>query len=153
MGRLGIERKLCNNNFLITMLQKIFKKFAEWINLKEKLHNTTFKSPQISEGDIWWVSIGENIGKEINGKSKLFSRPVLVFKKLSREIFLGLPTTTQEKKGTWFVEIYQGGKIINIILSQARTFDTKRLSTRIGSIDDSDMRKVKTGFQHLFLPK
>lgn len=135
------------------IIKKVVKRFLEWIHLKEKLHITTFRSPLITEGDIWWVSIGENIGKEINGKSGLFSRPVLVFKKLSRETFLGLPTTTQDKIGTWFVEIRQSGQTLNVILSQARVFDTKRLSTRMGRVDDTDMKKVKTGFRNLFLPK
>ena len=134
-------------------MTQFVKRFLEWIHLKEKLHDNTYRPPHVTEGDIWWVSIGENVGRELNGKSKLFSRPVLVFKKLSRETFFGLPTTTQDRVGSWYVQIYQRGVIISVILSQARVFDVKRLSTRIGRIDDSDMKKVKTGFRNLFLPK
>ena len=134
------------------MLKSFVKRFLEWIKLKEKLHNSAFKPPLITEGDIWWVSIGENVGKEINGKSGLFSRPVLVFRKLSRETFLGLPLTTQKIKGTWYVSIRHNDRNVVVILAQARVFDVKRLSNRIGSIDDADMKKVKTGFARLFLP-
>ncbi len=133
-------------------IPKIVKRFLEWIYLKEKLHVSTFKPPFITEGDIWWVSLGENVGKEINGKSNLFSRPVLVFRKLSRETFLGLPLTTQNRKGTWYVPIRHDNRDIVVILAQARVLDSKRVSSRIGSIDDADMKKVKTGFACLFLP-
>ena len=50
-------------------------RFLEWIGLKQKLHQGTQAPPLVSAGDIWWASIGENVGSEINGKSRLFSRP------------------------------------------------------------------------------
>ena len=51
------------------------KRLEEWIGVKSGLHFHN-SLPRISEGDIWWCSCGENVGVEINGKSKLFSRPV-----------------------------------------------------------------------------
>jgi mRNA interferase MazF len=83
----------------------MFKKFLEWIGLKEKIHNKKSVPLYFNEGEIWWCAVGENIGIEINGKGKLFSRPVFVYKKLSKDGFLGIPLTTQEKKGSWFIEI------------------------------------------------
>lgn len=59
------------------------KRFVKWIILKEKLHNIG-RLRTIHEGEIWWCAMGENVGVEINGKHDVFSRPVLVFKKLSR---------------------------------------------------------------------
>lgn len=78
------------------------KDFRGWIKVKEKLHYSN-STPRITEGDIWWCSCGENVGVEINGKNKLFSRPVLVYKKLSRYGFIGVPLTSQVKMGTWYV--------------------------------------------------
>ena len=69
------------------------KHFDKWNRLKTNLHNDA-KLPKIDEGDIWWCSVGENVGVEINGKSDFFSRPVLVLKKLSRYGFLGIPLTS-----------------------------------------------------------
>jgi mRNA interferase MazF len=80
------------------------KNFTQWITLKAKLHHNNSKPPLVKERDIWWLSIGENIGHEINGKSVLFSRPALVFKKLSREMYLVIPSTSQKRVGTWYVE-------------------------------------------------
>ena len=131
----------------------IVKRFLEWIKLKEKLHGNASRPPLFKEGEIWWASVGENIGSEINGKSKLFSRPVLVFKKLSSNTFLGIPTSSQDRKGSWYVSITLHGKTSVVILSQVRVFDYKRLSNRIGRIDSTNMKKVKTGFRNLFLPK
>ena len=83
----------------------IVKRFLEWMQLKEKLHGGIAKPPLFKDGEVWWCSIGENVGSEINGKSRLFSRPVLVFKKLSSGTFLGIPTSSQNRKGSWYVSI------------------------------------------------
>ena len=77
----------------------IIKRFLEWMAIKEKLHNTDAVPPLVKERDLWWVSFGENVGSEVNGKSKLFSRPGLVIKKLSRGFYLVAPTTSQKKEG------------------------------------------------------
>ncbi len=130
----------------------ILKRFLDWIKLKEKLHFNKHKPPLITESEVWWASLGENIGREINGKSDLLSRPVLVFKKLSRETFLAIPTTSQKRTGSWYVQIKYGENEVNVILSQARVIDTKRLSTKIGQLTESDFEIVKEKFKNLFLP-
>src|ERR1700731_1059849 len=33
------------------------------------------------EGEIWWVRLGKNIGYETDGKSREFTRPVIILKK------------------------------------------------------------------------
>jgi hypothetical protein len=38
------------------------------------------------------------VGSEINGKSKLFSRPVVIYKKLAHGFYFVVPTTTQDRK-------------------------------------------------------
>ena len=131
----------------------LVKRFLEWIRLKEKLHATVSKPPLFREGEIWWCSIGENIGSEINGKSGLFSRPVLIFRKLSSSTFLGLPTTSQQRKGTWYVTITLGKSESTVVLSQARVFDYKRLSTKIGQLETVEMNRVAVNFRKLYLRK
>jgi len=51
-------------------------------------------------GERW-----RNVGSEINGKSALFSRPVIIYKKLSHGFYFVIPTTTQKKEGSWFVRV------------------------------------------------
>jgi hypothetical protein len=64
----------------------MLKRFSEWFWLKKKLHERQQTPPLVSEREIWWASVGENVGSEINGKSALFSRPVIIYKKLSHGI-------------------------------------------------------------------
>lgn len=133
------------------MSMYFLKRFTEWIGLKEKLDNIESKPPLFKEGEIWWCSIGENIGVEISGKGDLFSRPVVIFKKLSKEVFLGLPMTTKIKKGSWYIDVIHNQTSKTVVLSQVRIFDVKRLSSKLGQLDDNDFNKIKTGFGSLFL--
>jgi len=94
--------------------------------------------------------LGVNLGEKIFGKGLKFTRPVLIFKKLTSNSFLGLPLTSQEKTGTWYVKIKQGGKTNWVILNQARILDKKRLTNRIGVIGDTDFQKVKQNFLDFF---
>lgn len=128
----------------------MLKNFLEWTHLKEKLHDKESVPPFVSEREIWWASVGENIGSEINGKSKHFSRPVIVFKKLAHGFYFVIPTTTQKKEGSWYVHFRQHEKDMYACLHQARAIDYRRLSSKLGTLDDSDAKKVKAGFDELF---
>lgn len=131
----------------------MIKKFLEWIGLKEKLHETNTSPSLIKEGDIWWTSLGGNIGREINGKGEKFSRPVIIFKKLSREVYLAIPTTTKQKHGTWYIPFRH--RSINEIacLHQIRTVDHRRLLSKMGEMDKSDFLRVQDGFKSLYIKK
>mgnify|MGYP001575368511 CR=1 FL=1 len=126
------------------------KKFLEWIGLKEKLHNQKHHPPLVSQGDIWWASVGENVGSEINGKNNLFSRPVIILKKLAHGFYFIIPTTTQIKAGTWYVKFRQQEKEMIACLHQARAIDYRRLSSKLGTLDDEDFIRVKDGFHSLY---
>lgn len=80
------------------MVNTFVKRFLEWIGIKEKLDSNDFRPPLINEGDLWWCAVGENIGVEMSGKGKDFTRPVIVLKKLDRFAFFGIPTTTNAKR-------------------------------------------------------
>lgn len=126
------------------------KGFDEWIRVKEKLHFKIHKPPLVSEGEIWWASLGENVGWEMNGKSKLFSRPVIIYKKLSRDFYLAIPITTKEKLGTWFTKFKQSGKSNFACLHQIRTIDFRRLFSKLGELDQNDFQRIKREFINLY---
>ena len=128
----------------------MIKKFLEWINLKEKLHKKDTSPPLVNEGEIWWTSLGENIGREINGKSRKFSRPVIIFRKLSREIYLIIPTTTKQKHGTWYVPFRHRSVDEIACLQQIRTVDHHRLLSKMGQIDKLDFIRIQDGFKNLY---
>ena len=126
------------------------KRFLEWIDLKERLHNAIHKPPLVSEGEIWWASLGENIGSEIDGKNSLFSRPVIIYKKLAHGFYFVIPTTTKPREGSWYIHFRQRDIKMIACLHQARTIDYRRLSSKIGTLDDNDRSEVKVGFNKLY---
>ncbi len=128
------------------------KHFSEWMELKENLHGIG-RLPAIKEGEIWWCAMGENVGVEINGKNEVFSRPVLVFKKLSRYGFMGIPLTSQPHEGDWYVSFVFRDKTSVAALAQARVLSVSRLFKRMGTIPNSDLELVREGFSKLYLNK
>lgn len=123
------------------------------MGLKESLHFKSVKPPLVSEGQLWWASLGENVGFEINGKSKHFTRPVIIFKVLSNGFYFVIPTTTQFRKGSWYVNFQLKGITETACLQQARPLDYKRLYSKVGRLDDLDFERVKEGFKNLYIQK
>lgn len=129
-------------SFDILCIHMIHKDYSQWFLLKPKLNIRT-SQPPVKVRDIWWCSVGINIGEEMDGKSGKASRPVLVYRKLTRSSFMGIPLTSKPKEGSWYVRITIHGKENRVILSQMRIFDTRRVSTRLAQLDEKDFREVK----------
>jgi mRNA-degrading endonuclease toxin of MazEF toxin-antitoxin module len=127
------------------------KNFLKWFGLKQKLHENSSKAPLVRERDLWWVSFGENVGSEMNGKSDLYSRPALIIKKLAHGFYLVAPTTSQEHIGSWYVPIIFNEKETFVCLHQIRTIDYRRLSSRIGQVSGNDFATIKEGFRKLYV--
>ena len=72
---------------------KMEQYFIDWNNLKYELITIKSPPPNFNERDIWWCSIGVNVGYEVNGKNGPFERPVLIIKKYNNDMFFGLPLT------------------------------------------------------------
>lgn len=126
------------------------KKFYEWFGIKESLDKLISRPPLVSERDIWWVGFGENVGSEIGGKSRLFTRPGIVIKKLSRGFYMMAPTTTQKREGTWYTPISHKDKDMYVCLHQSRAIDYRRLFSKMGQIDTADFARIKSAFLELY---
>ncbi len=126
------------------------KRFLEWIGVKENLHKKQHKPPHVSEGEIWWASVGENIGWEMNGKSKLFTRPVIIYKKLASGFYFVIPLTSKDKKGSWFVNFKLSKRAHTACLHQARAIDYRRLFSKFGELDSNDFTEIKRSFKDLY---
>ena len=118
------------------------KEFYKWYMLKEQLHNDN-KEQYFKERDIFWASIGVNIGYEQDGKGEIFSRPVLILKKYNKNIFFGIPLSTKIKEGTFFFTFILNGNPSNALLVQGRIYDTKRLENKIGKVSKEDFEAIK----------
>jgi len=125
------------------------KLIKEWCKLKVALRNKQDKVV-FKQGDIWWCSLGMNLGEEMFGKGTRFTRPILIYRKFIGKSFLGLPITKQEKKGSWYVEITIHGEKRWIMLNQARALDKKRLTNRMGALDGADLKKVRERFLEFY---
>ena len=119
------------------------KDFEAWVNLKKELDRIK-NSPSFEERQIWWCSIGLNIGHEENGKSELFSRPILVVRKFNKHLFLGIPLTSKIKDGNKFYhKIFLKDREQSVMLSQFRVLESKRLTTLIGKLSDDQFFAIR----------
>ena len=88
------------------------------------------------EGEIWWVRLGHNVGYEANGKSREFTRPVIILKKYNQYSFLALPLTTVPKPNPYRLPVGMvDGRQAFATLSQLRNIDSKRLVKKIMHFD------------------
>lgn len=128
--------------------KELIKIFVDWIKRKIRLH-ILIKGPFFKEGEIWWASLGQNVGVETNGKNKNYERPVLVLKKFNKDIFLAIPVSTKIKKDQYKV-IFINEKIkYSANLSQMRTLDSKRLLRMVAKIDNSDFDELKKVYHEI----
>jgi len=117
--------------------------FDEWNQLKKVLHNKK-EIIKFSNGNIYFMSIGKNIGHEVYGKDKLFLRPVLVYKKLSRTTFLGIPLTSQKKEGSYYFSFnYKKDTTSTAMLHQMRVFDVRRSEYLSGYINKNIYKNLQ----------
>jgi len=118
------------------------QKFDKWNNLKQKIE---LKEPvQFRQGQIYFMSVGQNIGYEVYGKKELYLRPVLVYRKLSTRTFIGIPLSSKEKEGSYFFTFrYTQKTLSTALLNQIKTFDIKRAEYYDGYINVSDLGKLK----------
>lgn len=122
------------------------KQFDEW-NTKKKKLNTNTERKFYHEREIWWCRLGANVGFEQDGKGVDFQRPVLVIRAWSRETCVVLPLTTSRRQNKYLINI---GPIIadsetesQVIISQIRLIDTKRLEDRITILNKEKFFEIK----------
>ena len=99
--------------------------------------------------EIWWCSAGLNIGVETNGKHENFERPMLIVKKFNADMVWSLPLTTQGNNNKYYYKLNHEEIKSWVVLSQIKTISTKRLLRKIGSISESDFKKVIEKLQNL----
>lgn len=133
------------------MFDIIIKKFEIWFPVKSKLDKKDHRPPYFKEGEVWWSYIGENIGIESNGKSELFTRPVLIFKKYDQYSFLAIPITTKIKVGSWYHKIYFKNLNQTLILSQGRTMDYRRLKEKICELENEMLKSIHIDYYKLHI--
>ncbi|MCX6792785.1 MAG: type II toxin-antitoxin system PemK/MazF family toxin [Candidatus Falkowbacteria bacterium] len=131
-------------------MEEYLVRFVLWTKLKIRLHLKPEREVvYFKERDIWWTSIGVNISHEEYGKKKYFERPVLILRKINRNIFWGVPMTSKDKIGKYYVKTKFENKNYYFILSQLRAFSSKRLSRKIRRIPEKEFTEIKNSIKNL----
>ena len=128
-----------------TLKEKILRWFSEWAKLKPTIHfaEPTEGEVYFRERQIWWTSIGQNIGSEENGKHGNFERPVIVLKKFNPQTFLAVPISTQAKEGAYRLVFINNNARFIANLSQMRVLSSKRLLRLVGTMPPADYERLQ----------
>lgn len=123
-------------------LDDLINWFKNWTKLKIKIHLNE-RVFYFRDREVWWTSLGANIGFEQNGKNEAYERPVLVFKKFGKEMLWALPLTRKNKVGRFYFDLKPAGFDSRIILSQLRLISSKRLVRKIGIIPNGMFSQIE----------
>ena len=123
-------------------------KFVKWIRIKIRTHFSE-KYFIVKEKQIWWASIGQNVGIEQNGKNDNFERPILIFKKFNNEQFWILPISSKVKISKYYYGFKRRDKDYSISLSQLRVMSRKRLLRYLDDIGEVDFAKIKESVRQI----
>lgn len=118
------------------------KNFDRW-NENKKKHDRNDISIYFYEREIWWCAIGANVGFEQDGKGEQFARPVLVIRKFSKNVFLGVPLTTSTRESKYHHPFPFLEATSTALLSQVRLFDSKRLLVKMGKVSEKILEDVR----------
>lgn len=105
----------------------IIERIIEWTKLKCRIQATLEREVYFKERDIWWASIGANIGSEENGKNDLFERPVLILRKFNEKLVWAIPATSKTHNSLYHFFSPSGEMPQTFVLSQLRVMSSKRL--------------------------
>lgn len=130
------------------------KDFWEWNHIKSKIEVKNEESYYFNEREIWWSSIGLNIGHEEDGENQMYERPVLILKKFNTKIAWVLPMSSKIKEGRYYYQIKQDGITYTVLLSQLKLISSKRLVRQVQQVKKislEDFKHIKSRLVELIL--
>ena len=119
------------------------KNFDSWNEKKKKINNRK-NPPFYHTRELWWCSLGINVGFEQDGSGKEDSRPILILTALSKETFIAIPLTTSPSnhKLRPLIGLVEE-KEAHALLSQIKVIDTKRLIRKMGQLDKKTFESIR----------
>jgi len=130
--------------------------FDVWNDVKQRAHNTP-RNVGFKPREIFWMRIGQNVGSEEFGKGNEFQRPVLIVKKLTRDLFVGIPLTSHIKQSNDYFHLItyktkKGIRQSSAMILQLRTYDKKRLMGKIATLEKRQFEEVLKKAGNFFIP-
>ncbi len=119
------------------------KDFDSWNENKKRIH-AEVSSKLYHKQEVWWRSLGINVGFEQDGTGADGQRPALILKGFSKDVCLVVPLTTSAKKNPYHVALGKvDGREAFAIISQIKLIDTRRLINKIGFIGQEIFENVR----------
>lgn len=122
------------------------KRLNEWFAIKSEINTKAAVPAWVSVGQVWWATLDENVGFEINGKKPNYTRPVVVLSVTGRFLMLVVPLTSKEHIGSWFVPVQLKKHRSFACLHQIRVIDRRRLESRMGTLHPNELMRIKAAF-------
>jgi mRNA interferase MazF len=119
------------------------KDFDSWLTEKKSLESIGHETLAFHEREIWWCSVGINLGDEQDGKNQLFERPVLVVKKFNNRIAWVLPMSTKVKEGIYYHQLEHNEQLFTVLLSQMRLVSVKRFRRFVRKVSPHQFFLIK----------
>lgn len=119
------------------------KEFDAWNEVKKDIERTG-RLVYVRPREIWWTSLGVNIGAEVDGKHENFERPVIIMKVYNRQTLLVLPLTSKAKDDQFHYKIQIHERTSWVSLTQSRVISSKRLLRKMHLITRSEFEILKT---------
>ena len=113
--------------------------FNSWNEQKQRLDSNR-RRLLFKEGEIWWCSLGINVGEEVYGKGAEFSR---ILKKLTDNSCIVLPLTSKTRSGNWYHHLFLNNKDRWVMMHQIRSISANRLTEREATIFPEDLNELK----------
>lgn len=119
------------------------KNFDLWNEKKKRVDEMRYsESLHFHEREVWWCSVGINVGVEIDGKNRDFKRPVLIVKKFNRSMFWGIPLTSQSKTYPTVMTVKHGLGFSFANLAQMRLFSSKRVLRKVDLVPEDNFKNL-----------
>lgn len=127
------------------------KDFDKWNILKKSLE---IRRPIFcNTREIWWCSIGINIGTETIGKGSLFEHPILILRVYNIDSIAVVPLTSKYKCDIYHAQLKYENKNGWAILSHVKTINSRRLQRKICKIDEIQFESIMSAFITVFIQK
>lgn len=125
------------------------KDFNKWNIEKQNIHAQN-ENKLYHAREVWWCSLGVNVGFEQDGTGVDAQRPVIIMKGFSKQVCLIIPLTTSKKVNLYHFALGKiNGRDSFVILSQIRLIDTKRLINKVGVIEKSMFEEIRKATKDL----
>ncbi|MBI4065979.1 type II toxin-antitoxin system PemK/MazF family toxin [Candidatus Kaiserbacteria bacterium] len=139
------------------MKKKLYTKAFDAWNSAKKIVDASNRQVFGYPREVWWCSLGVNVGAEIDGRNENFERTIIIIRVYNKETMLVLPITGKARSDKFHLPIAIDAqnpetkesykKTVYVKLTQARVISNKRLIRKVDVMDEESFEKIKNAFR------